>query len=97
MLTVNINVTVSKKNLAIQIYSQLSAKFYCIKENSPLTSDSKDLPTVENNQSHLLTATCDTFIKTLDELMDLADTQLNIYGGGPLENGTRRVRIFLFY
>ena len=57
-------------------------------------SDSQDLPTVENNQSHLLTATCDTFIKTLDELMDLADTHFNIYGGGPLENGARRVSNF---
>ena len=44
-----------------------------------------------NNDSHLLTATCDTFINTLDELMDLADTHFNIYAGGPLENGTRRV------
>jgi len=43
-----------------------------------------------NNDSHLLTATCDTFINTLDELMDLADTHFNIYAGGPLENGTRR-------
>ena len=38
-----------------------------------------------------MTATCDTFINTLDELMDLADTHFNIYAGGPLENGTRRV------
>jgi len=43
-----------------------------------------------NNDSQLLTATCDTFINTLDELMDLADTHFNIYAGGPLENGTRR-------
>ena len=59
-------------------------------------ANTQDLPpTVENNEGHLLTATCDTFIKTLDELMDLADTHFNIYGGGPLENGARRVSIIL--
>ena len=49
-----------------------------------------------NNDSQLLTATCDTFINTLDELMDLADTHFNIYAGGPLENGTRRVSFVEF-
>lgn len=38
------------------------------------------------NGTNLLAATCDTFINTLDELMEMADSQLNIY-----ENG-RRVR-----
>ena len=38
----------------------------------------------------LLGATCDTFISTLDELMNLADANLDIYQH---ENGVRRVRI----
>ena len=66
------------------------------------TGASSDEQSVEEAESHLLTATCDTFIKTLDELMDLADAHFNIYGAGgsSLENGTRRVSIdkyFLYF
>ena len=42
----------------------------------------------------LLGATCDTFIKTLDELMNLADANLDGYHHH--ENGVRRVRLFEF-
>ena len=57
------------------------------------TGATNDLQSSVEDESHLLTATCDTFIKTLDELMDLADAHFNIYGAGgsSLENGTRRV------
>jgi len=56
------------------------------------TGATNDLQSSVEDESHLLTATCDTFIKTLDELMDLADAHFNIYGAGgsSLENGTRR-------
>ena len=40
----------------------------------------------------LLGATCDTFIKTLDELMNLADANLDGYHHH--ENGVRRVRFY---
>ena len=42
----------------------------------------------------LLGATCDTFISTLDELMNLADANLDIYQH---ENGVRRVRFPMIF
>lgn len=44
----------------------------------------------EENGSHLLEATCDTFIHTLDELMEMADAQLNIYESNARRNSKER-------
>ena len=42
----------------------------------------------ESLDETMIKATCDTFIQTLDELMDLADQQYNIYG---IDRSIRRV------
>ena len=56
-----------------------------------LSDSNSPPPFAATDESHLLSATCDTFIKTLDELMEMADVQFSIYGPPQLENGGRRV------
>ena len=45
------------------------------RENDATTTSNGDEP-----DETMVKATCDTFIQTLDELMDLADQQYHIYG-----------------